>query len=158
MSKKTQLYGRDKEGYMTLIPKIQHVAGSSTHESESAEYWKARALHAEEKCEKLKGHLNIQYGGRLKPVQPDDDEEAERALAELEEESRRLDAELDELIGTPTSKFSAGLGLTFGPGKEPKLYGLSDPSGAHSDEKFAGGEIEIQPGRGFHIGLHWRKD
>lgn len=157
MGKKTQLYGRDKEGYMTLIPKVQHVAGSSTHERESAEYWKARALHAEEKCKKLKGHLNTQYGGSLQPAGLDD-EEAERILAELEEESARLDAEQDALMGMPVSGFSAGLGLSFGPGKEPKLYGLSDPSGTHPGEKFAGGEIEIQPGRGFHIGLHWRKD
>lgn len=187
MGKKAQVYGHDEDGFMTLIPRVQDVTGSSIHEGEdSAEYWRERCLHAEKKYDHLKKQTNIAYGlnpattpdpdkeydaymeelGRMIAKEDEDLARAEAELAALEAESERL----DELHEQPESSvpmpsvddppFSAGLGLSFGSGKDPRLYRLSD--GVDLDkapkERFVGGEIEIQPGRGFHIGLHWRKE
>jgi len=158
MSKNTQLYGRDEDGFMELIPKIQNVTGCSIHQGDdSAEYWKKRCLQAEDKCERLKKSLNRTYGV-TRPTVPEDEDDDDAILARLEADLAQVDAVL-HLATIDDPPLSSGVGLSFGPDKDPKLYRVSDGADLEDlpKERFTGGEIEIQPGRGFHIGLHWRR-
>lgn len=150
MGKKS--YGRDADGYMVLVPKVQNVSGNSLHtnDNDSVEYWKARCLRAEKEVARLKKDNDRVY------------ELLEESIEDDEEEIRRLERELAEFDDSEYTSdpkpLNCGLGLSFGPDKDPKLYRLSDRDGdLDPHERFVGGEIEVQPGRGFHIGLHWRK-
>ncbi|MCM1231722.1 MAG: hypothetical protein NC489_16515 [Ruminococcus flavefaciens] len=159
MDKNTQLYGRDADGFMELIPRVKNVTGCSIHQGDdSAEYWKNRCLHAESKYGKLKKQVNRTYGATRTPVQ-DDDEDDDEVLARIEADLAQVDAEL-HLASVDDPPLSAGIGLSFGPGRDPKLYRVSDGADLEDlpKEHFVGGEIEIQPGRGFHIGFHWRRN
>lgn len=158
MDKKHPTYGHDEDGFMRLIPREHHATGCSIHEGQdSAEYWKNRCLHAEKKYNSLKRKTNTAYG-RAGQVQDLTDEEAEEELERLEAEYDALDARDAALSSIDDPQLSVGIGVSFGPEMDPRLYRLSDRDGElSSGEKFVGGEVEIQPGRGFHIGFHWRK-
>ncbi|MCM1295024.1 MAG: hypothetical protein NC311_05735 [Muribaculaceae bacterium] len=129
------------------------MTGCSIHQGDdSAEYWKNRCLHAESKCDKLKKQINRTYGATRTP------EPADASLSRLEAMLDQMEAER-ELASIDDPPMSAGVGLSFGPGRDPKLYRVSDGADLEDlpKEHFVGGEIEIQPGRGFHIGFHWRR-
>lgn len=168
MGKRKPAYGHDKDGFVELIPRVQNVAGCSIHEGQdSAEYWKNRCLHAESKYDSLKRSVNKTYGRQQPEPRRDADDEyldsIDQFIADLDAELEQMDREKEEAMSSIEDEierpFNIGLGLSFGPGKDPKLYRLSDRDGElRLREKFVGGEVEIQPGRGFHIGLHWRRD
>lgn len=155
---------RDKDGYMVLIPKpsVQTtIQGDSTYTPDNAskaEYWRKR-------CEKLEKELKDAYDlmdmmretidGHTRFI--DDLNELHRMeLDEAKEFDRPGEPQTPDEEDSYQSEFDAGIGLSFGGGKDPKLYRLSDPQGPLAPKrKFAGARVEIQPGRGFGVKLRW---
>lgn len=154
MGKQFPKYDHDEDGFMRLIPRTLNVTGCSIHEGQdSVEYWKNRCMKAEEKVKRLEREIDSVY-----QLLEEATEQCKKDIAKLEEELNAEPSGYDSPYASVDDRLNCGLGLSFGPGQDPRLYRLSDRDGdLSSSEKFAGGEVEIQPGRGFHIGLHWRK-
>ena len=174
MSKRPDLRGYDKDGYMELIPRSTQSTAmmcSSIHEGDdSSTYWKARCEELEKENAKLKedidGMLDIMDQQRelLDSVQAEIENAVQIRLlaAGGARETVQHDSHLAQ-ISDPTessdSDFEWGVGLQFGGGKEPELYRISDKKGPLVQKrKFAGGVVEVQPGRGFRVGLRWKAD
>jgi len=145
---------RNNDGFYELKPKEKRtstVQGSSSNNynrnKRTSTYGEGNRLkELEERVRTLENHT-----AELKDL-------LTRQLDLIENLYNQIDDDDDDRRDFEDPYFEDGIGVRFGGDKPTKMYRLEDPDGELVPKReFAGGVMEVAPGRGFRVGVRFKK-